>query len=261
MKYLSVAEARAMKGLRLVLSAGLPGPWGEAAKAVLHVRNVPFLPVEQVPLQANEELVEWTGIRNAPIAIYNDEHPVAGWLDILHLAERIGSGPSLLPDDYRDRALALGITSEISSPGGLGWNRRYQILAETPEEDISAAYGKIAPPVQAKLANEYRISPEAMAAAPARIVHILDGLTGQLRRQKQAGSEYLVGDRLSVADLHWAAFSNLIAPLPHELNPMPETIRPIYGGVGPVIAPSISDELLAHRLMIFERHLALPLDF
>ena len=261
MKYLSVSEARDLKGLRLVLSAGLPGPWGEAAKGVLHVRNIPFVPVAQLPLQANDELIEWTGIRNAPIAVYNDELPISGWLDILFLAERIGSGPSLLPDDYSERALALGLTSEIGSPGGLGWNRRYQIFADMPEENTSGAYGKVEAPVRREMTRDYRVSKEAITAAPARIVQILDGLTAQLRRQKQAGSDYLVGQRLSVADIYWAAFSNAVAPLPRELNPMSEKIRQLYSDVGPVVANSVSDELMVHRQMIFERHLVLPLDF
>jgi glutathione S-transferase len=37
-EYLSVAEAREQPGLRLVLSVGVPGPWGEAAKALFHGR-------------------------------------------------------------------------------------------------------------------------------------------------------------------------------------------------------------------------------
>ena len=32
MEYLSVAEARGLRGLRLVLSAGSPGPWSIAAR-------------------------------------------------------------------------------------------------------------------------------------------------------------------------------------------------------------------------------------
>ena len=34
MEYLSVEEAKNRSGLRLVLTRGVPGPWGEAAKAI-----------------------------------------------------------------------------------------------------------------------------------------------------------------------------------------------------------------------------------
>lgn len=260
MEYISISKARQLEGLRLVLSAGLPGPWSEAAKAVMYTRNIPFTPVAQIPFTANEELVEWTGIRNAPIAVYNNEPPVTSWLDILYLAERIGSGPSLLPDHFADRALALGLTSEISSPGGLGWNRRYQIFG-APQDSTDAAYGEVDPSTQQKVTREYRVSKEAITAAPDRIVQILNGLTAQLRRQQRANSKYFVGGQLSIADIHWAAFSNAIAPLPHDVNPMPEAIRQIYCDVGLAVAKSVSDELMEHRQMIFERHLTLPLDF
>ena len=42
MEYLSVAEARHLPGLRLVLTASVPGPWGQAAKAVLGFRSVGY---------------------------------------------------------------------------------------------------------------------------------------------------------------------------------------------------------------------------
>ena len=45
MDYISVEEAINAPGLRLVLSAGLPGPWGEAAKAILSYKGLEFTPV------------------------------------------------------------------------------------------------------------------------------------------------------------------------------------------------------------------------
>ena len=47
MKYLSVEEAIDMPGLRLVLTAGVPGPWGESAKAILAHKGLAFTPVLQ----------------------------------------------------------------------------------------------------------------------------------------------------------------------------------------------------------------------
>src|SRR3984957_18875228 len=110
MKYLSVAEARKLPGLRLVLTAYMPGPWGEAAKAVLSVRKVEFIPVEQLAMEKNDDLFEWTGMRNAPIAVLDEDPPQSTWLEILLLAERIGSGPSLIPVAPIDRALMMGFS-------------------------------------------------------------------------------------------------------------------------------------------------------
>ena len=195
MDYVTVAEARGMPGLRLALSAGTPGPWGEAAKAVLQLRQVPFVPVRQQILAANEELVDWTGSRNAPVAVYGDEPAVSGWHEILMLAERLGSGPSLLPEDELDRMLALGICAEICSPGGFGWERRLTMMR---------AGGAPQPDGKDFMARAYGIRADAVAAATDRVIAILAGLSRQLARQHAAGSDYLVGSSLTAPDLYWA---------------------------------------------------------
>ena len=164
MDYVSVAEARKLPGLRLALSAGTPGPWGEAAKAVLKLRGVPFVPVRQHIMLANEELVEWTGHRNAPVAIYNDEPGVAGWTEILMLAERLGSGPSLLPEDEIERMLVLGISTEICSPGGFGWERRLTMMR--PGRTLQSSGPDF-------MTRAYGVREDAVASATARVIAIL----------------------------------------------------------------------------------------
>jgi glutathione S-transferase len=56
MNYRSVEEARDLPGLRLVLSMGAPGPWGEAAKSIFHVKAIPCVAVGQLPGMPNDEL-------------------------------------------------------------------------------------------------------------------------------------------------------------------------------------------------------------
>jgi glutathione S-transferase len=252
MDYVSVAEARNMPGLRLALSAGTPGPWGEAAKAVFKLRNVPYTPVRQHIMAANEELVEWTGSRNAPVAVYEDEPGVSGWLEILMLAERLGSGPSLLPEDQIERMLALGISAEICSPGGFGWERRLTMMnpartAQPSGEDfMSRAYG-----VREGVAEQ----------ATRRTIAILKGLGTQLERQRAAGSRYFVGQHLSAPDVYWACFSQLIGPMPHEACPMSEDMRGIYSYITPEIAAAVDPALLRHRDMVWQQHIGLPMEF
>jgi glutathione S-transferase len=246
--YVSVAEARAMKGLRLVLSAGTPGPWGIAARALFAIRNVPFVAVRQDLMQPNEDLRAWTGVRNAPVAVFDDEPALHNWLDILMLAERLGSGPSLLPDDPVERALAVGFSAEICGHGGFGWSRRLDMAGSSgaPHTPAMDAYG---------------LRADAIRAAPARVAGILRGLATQLRRQREAGRDYLVGDRLSAPDVHWAAFSQLVVPLPHADCPMPEGMRAIYGAMSPDVAAAVDPLLIGHRDRVFARHIGLPLDF
>src|SRR6516164_3528606 len=138
MQYLKVAEARDLPGLRLVLTAFMPGPWGEAAKYIFGARNIDFVPVEQLAMETNDDLFAWTGMRNAPIAMYEEEPPASTWHEILLLAERLGSGPSLIPDDELDRALMMGISTEICSPDGFAWNRRLEMMGRPSTRNPSS---------------------------------------------------------------------------------------------------------------------------
>lgn len=258
MDYLSIAQGRSARGLRLVLSASVPGPWGEAAKAVLKARGVAYHPIAQQMMEANEELRAWTGIRNAPVAVLDDEQPLGGWLDMVMLAERLGSGPSLLPDRSADRARAIGLSAEICAPYGFGWFRRVMMF------ETRFGPGDVPPDAPAhliELCRDYGFTANACAAAPGRIADILSELGGQVHRQRAAGSDYLVGNRLSACDLHWACFSMMVAPLPEKDAPMPEMVRQLYGDLPPIVAAALDPVLIAHRDLIYEHHIGLPLDY
>jgi len=69
-EWIDVQSAKTLPGLRLVITQGVPGPWGEAAKGVFRVKGVPFAKVIQRGAQPNQELFDWLGHRNAPIAVY-----------------------------------------------------------------------------------------------------------------------------------------------------------------------------------------------
>lgn len=257
MKYLSVKEARDLPGLRLVLTAHMPGPWGEAAKAVLSARNVEYIPVEQIAMEPNDDLFEWTGMRNAPIAILDNEPPLSSWLDILLLAERIGSGPSLIPEDPVERALMLGFSTEICGSDGFGWSRRLEMMGRpsTQNPPTGSSFD------MSRMMSMYGVRQEAIDRAPKRMVSIMRGLATQLRRQQAAGSDYLVGDNLTACDLHWATLSTFVSPLAPELCAMPDFMRANYSHLTPELADALDPVLIRHRDLVFERHISLPLDF
>jgi len=254
MEYVGIEEARGLSGLRLVLTAGVPGPWGEAAKAVLHVKEIPYTAVRQVPGESEEALLAWTAQTSAPVAIYEDEHPRSGWADILYLAERLAPQPPLLPVDPGQRMLAFGLTNEIAGENGFAWQRRMMMLH--PMLSGGGASG-----VPALLGEKYGYSPEAGEAASRRVGEILGTLSGQLRRQQDAGSPYLVGDALSVADLYWATFAAMVEPLPDEQCPMNPFMRQGYQLSDPALSASADPLLLEHRDFVYREHLTLPLDF
>ncbi len=258
MQYLSVAEGEAAHGLRLILTRGVPGPWGELAKAILHVKRLPYAAVAQEAGSDDAALVRWTGAANAPTAVFEREPARIDRAGILFLAERLAPEPPLLPADARERALCLGLADAIAGEAGFGWCRRLMMI------DVMHKAPRLPEPVRAlrdRLAWRYGWSEAAGAAAPARCAEVLGVLAARLRAQAARGSRYLVGDALSVADLTWATFAVLVRPLPHDVCPMPAETRALYELKHPTVEAALDPALLAHRDFVYGRHLPLPLVF
>ena len=247
----------AHSGLRLVLTRGVPGPWGELAKAIFHVKGLGYAPVAQEAGTDHEALRRWTGAANAPTAVWNDEPARIDRAGILFLAERLAPSPALLPKDARERALCLGLADAIAGEAGFGWCRRLMMI----ERMMQAK--SLPEPTRAlrdTLAWRYGWSAEAGAAAPARCAEVLALLARQNSAQRERNSPYLVGDSLSVLDLTWATFAVLVCPLPAEQCPMPAQTRAMYEMKHPAIEAALDPALLSHRDFVYERHLVLPID-
>ena len=257
MEYRSIDEARSLSGTRLILTDGVPGPWGEAAKAVFKARKVTYVPIAQELGGSNDKQVAWLGIRNAPVAVHNDEQARSGWAEILFLAERLGSGPSLIPSDATERALMFGLAHEIVGENGLGWSRRLMIVnGPIAEGPASPAYG-----FAKFFGDNYGYSPSAAVAAAQRSIDILRLLSARIEAQQAAGKRYLVGDQLSAVDLYWAVFANIVDPLPHELCPMSDDFRAMYGNSPQAVRAMASPALLAHRDFVCKTAVGLPFEF
>lgn len=256
-QYVPIEAAQTMRGLRLVLTA-IPGPpWTEAAKAVFHVKRVPYVPVAQQPMATNEALQAWTGHSNAPIAVYDDERPRAGWAEILFLAERLSPEPSLIPSDPEDRVRFFGLAHEICGEDGFGWNRRHLMVRSGLDP---AGGGDVPRQIAEYLAARYGYSEAAAARAPARLADILRVLSAELRSQRERGRRFLVGEALSALDLYWAAFAALVEPLPAPECSMPDWLRRTYTIEDATVRAALDPELLAHRDRIYRDHLELPID-
>jgi glutathione S-transferase len=251
MQYVEAKDARDLKGLRLALTVGVPGPWSESAKKIFAFKKIPFVPVAQHAARSNEDLVAWTGFRNAPIAVLDDGPAKANWAEIVALAERLQPEPALLPRGEA-RLVAWGISAEICGEGGLGWNRRLSMMALA--EKAGTSWGNA-------MSTSYADSADNVAKAPERVAEILKLLAARLHAQQSKGSAYLVGDRIAACDIHWACFSQLLVPLPAAVNPMPDYLRQVYGAITEVERAALDPILLRHRDMIFDKHLGLPLDF
>ncbi len=88
-----VAAAREARGVRMVVSGILPSPWSEAAKGVFHLARVPVLAVRWI--RGEPETIEWTGVRNVPSVVHDDEPPRTAAAEIVSLADRLAQGALL----------------------------------------------------------------------------------------------------------------------------------------------------------------------
>lgn len=254
MEYIDVTEAIGTRGLRLVLTAGVPGPWGEAAKAILQIKKLPFTAVRQTGGAENIELKAWTGQTSAPVAVYDDEQPCTHSLDILYLAERLGPEPALIPGDIDQRIQMFGFIHEIIGEQGFAWQRRIIML-----EPLMSMPGM--EDVALRLGGKYGVSDVAAAKAPELCCNILKKLVAQLYSQHEAGSPYFIGAGLTALDIYWANFAGMLKPLGEDVNPMPAGLRQIYESAPAEIMAAADEILFQHRDYIYAEHLTLPLDF
>lgn len=270
LEYVSLAAARKMSGLRLVLGQyTIPGPWREACKGLFHAKGLTYTRVVTADEGKSDlalgmdgsqtELIAWTGQPSAPVAVWNDERPRSSWVDQLNLAERLNPEPPLIPSDISERVLAFGLINELAGEKGLAWEKRVLLVHGPLTAMPAGAEGRA---FFEHLGAKYGYSPAAALAAAQRIVDILNTFDAQLASQKRAGREYLVGDRFSAVDIYWATFCGLLDPMPPERCPMATSFRGgAYGNDNPDVARALTPALLAHRDKVYERHLELPIVF
>lgn len=224
--YLSVEEARLMSGLRLAVTAHVPGIWSEAAKGLFDAKKIPYVLVEQVVGGENRALKEWTAQTSGPVAVWNDERPRSSWLELIYLAERLAPEPALIPSALEDRVLMFGLTNELAGDNGFGWNMRLISLHAAMGNRDATDFQKSVVPM---LAGKYGYDADRVAPARQQMTQIVARLKEQLARQNAARRAFLVGDRLSALDIYWATFAGAIDPLPEELCPnMPPEMRAGY---------------------------------
>jgi glutathione S-transferase len=188
------------------------------------------------------------------VAVYADEAPRTGWLEILNLAERLGRGPSLLPHDAQQRMTLVGLANELIGENGFVWNMRLIMLGLGGAE--RAARDAQTNPMYA----QYGYSEAARAVALDKARQTLALFTEHARTQRASGSRYLVGDQLSALDVYWAYFSQIVQTLPDALCPMPRGMRTAYDRGGQAVG-GCDPLLIEQRDWIFAEHLALPMTF
>lgn len=251
-EYVTVEQAIGLPGLRVAFTRGVPGPWGEAVKAFLAIKRIPFNPVAQDGGQPNEALRRWTGQNSAPVAVLDDERPRAHWSELLMLAERLQPEPRLVPAKEDERALMFGVAHALCGEDGFGWSARlltFEAITQTtggvPLDQMKRKFTSGAP----------------LDHAARRCIAVMDMLASRLEAQAAVGSDYLVGDALSAADFYWTVFSNMVAPMDQAACPMPDHYRVWTSATGKMVGAAVPDILIAHRERMLRTHFHLPLWF
>ncbi len=254
--FLDIDQAIEAPGLRLVLSVGVPGPWGEAAKSIFDAKQIPYARVRQQPGLPNEALERWTQQSGAPVAVYEKEAPRSSWEGILLLAERLSPTPRLVPTGAQERSTFFGLAHELCGEWGFGWCRRLMLLHQgmsIPELPASIR------DIMERLAFKYGYDPKSAEAAPERVGEILELFGRRLEAQQDRGSRFLLGDALTALDIYWATFATLIEPLPPEQCAISKAMRAQYT-LAPAQRGLHSAALLEHRDFIYREYLKLPLE-
>jgi len=263
MDYVSVSEAMSRGGLRLVLSAGMPAPWSEAAKAIFDVKNLVYLPVEQEVGAPDGPLKQWTGQQSAPTAMYEAERPRTRWDEILLLAERLAPEPSLVPLNEYERAKMFGMTNAICGEDGLGWNLRLIVMRDRIRnlEGQPQQQSVVTKEQLLRLRSRYDDNQCSNGKAAKRVTAVLTMLAEQLEESRGHGGRYLMGNRLSAVDLYWTAFSNMMAPLPAETCPMPDSYREVALFANRTFSNALAECLIEHRNFVLHHHFRVPMRF
>ncbi len=250
--YVSTQEAISAGGLRMVVVGQTPSPWGEAAKGLFHLKGLDWKAVRLV--YDDPALLAWTKEASAPVAIYENEAPRAGWRDILHLAERLAPQVPLLPADPKPADVVMRLIADLMNRGGLCWSRRAQLV-----QAGLAGTGGFHPKVAAYLAAKYADAPDETEQVDAKVAALLGAFTQRLADQAAVQSPYLIGDCVTAADVYCAAAMALFSPLPDEVCHMRDATRAAFEHRDAATAEALSPALLAHRDHMYAAHLELPL--
>ncbi len=248
MRYVDINEAIKADGLRIVIVKAMPSAWGVAAKAMIEFQSLDYLCAYQIPMSDNPELLDWSGTNSAPVVAWNNESPLNRWDDILLLLERLAPQSRLVPENPAERIEVFGIGHEICGELGFGWNRRLDLMRPATGEQPGP------------FAQKYNYREDEAALANTRVIALMAQLAERLKRQKERGSDYLVGQAVTAADFYWAAFSNFVAIQPQELCPINPDARPMFEHTPAEITAAIDPILLEHRDRIMREYYRLPLE-
>lgn len=174
---------------------------------ILYAKKVPTVLVEhpadnfaeEKPDGRQDELFALTAQRSAPVLWWQAERPRSAWTEQLYLAERVGSGPRLIPEGRAEREGMFGLLHEINEGENTGFSHYRRLLMS---KAILGAGGRFA--------RKYGWTEQHEAEAVGRCVELLRYIDATLAAQEAKGSRFLVGNAVSAADITWATWAVIL---------------------------------------------------
>jgi glutathione S-transferase len=250
--YVDVATAKAAGGVRIVVSGLVPSPWSEATKGLFRVAGVPIHAVRR--MRDATEIQAWTQVDNVPVVLHGAEPVRTHWAAITELAARLAGPDVLLADDIAQRAEQIGLIDILAGEDGVGWTSRLAMV------DVALATGGergFPLPVAQYLAARYGHAPGVLARATERIGRQLRLFRDRLVR---SGGDYACGARVGAVDIYLATFLTPLLPIAEADCPaLAPPLRRAFGAAHETFGALVPHELVDHRRMMFERHLAWPI--
>lgn len=255
-EYVDLATARSARGVRIVVSGFVPSPWSEAAKGLFRIAKVPVLAVRRTRDAA--DVTAWTGVDNVPVVVHEAEPPRTHWAAITALAARLAGPGVLIPEEVTARADAMGALEQIAGEDGVGWNARLAMIHASLTSDGARGFPL---PIGSYLAKRYGYTPEAAALSRGRIERQLQSLRERLLTQRALGHAFLGGARVSAIDVYVATFLTPLSAIPEKDCPgLAPALRHAFGAAHEELGHLVPAELSAHREMLFQSHLAWPIE-
>jgi len=244
-RYVELDVARQHAGLRLVLLSDAPSPWSDAAKDIFTLKQIPFVAVRY--RVTDDAVRQWTGVHNAPVALFDDQPALSHWADILALAERLDSRFPLIPHEFELRMRMLGLCHEIMGVLGLVWHTRLLVL-----EVSFRTGGECGFPVALakRLAKKYGYGEQPVNASRQRVRDILGKLAELLEHNTSTGQGYILRDSLCALDIYCAAALGVMSLLPDAERPLDPRVRHMFESAAEAIRWEIPNVLLAHRAFV-----------
>jgi glutathione S-transferase len=250
LEYVDIATGRERRGTRIITASAVASPWSEAAKGLFAVAQLPGVVVPRGTIAP--DVTAWLGgIDNVPVVLHDDEPARTNWAAIVGLVARLAPG-AVVPVDVVERARMMGYLDLVAGEGGLGWTSR---LAMIHASFASQGERGFPLPVAKFLAKRYGFSRELSASD---LIERVRAQLGALRAELRG--PYFGGDRVSALDVYAATFLTPLTVIDDTVCPqMMEPLRRAFGAARELLAEHVPPELFAHRTMMFERHLPLPI--